>query len=260
MMIQDRIKIVIGCDYNYFQKATELWKSLRDKPYQVHVMCIGFSFPSEWIGENFVCKRVELEEMKSYRPNFPDNRPFYVCPEGGDFLDFFDYDDDDIIISLDADMIMQRDFTKTEIKILENLQHYEVAGTLSANPPVTFAQEWKNVKAKGDCPDYAIEDENIICAGMIITTAKTYRELIYSLYIKHLDEWMESIRHHALGQLLINCIVHYNAEMVYLNQEMCDAFWYTGTPTSIKDKKLYSGGKLVLFNHTKFDKRFVYGK
>lgn len=258
--IQERIKIVVGCDRNYFLKAKELWKSLDWWNYEVHVLCIGFNIPSD-IPNNFKCIRVELDELKSYRPNFPKNRPFYVTIEGGEFLDYFDYQDDDIIVSIDADMIMQRDFNDRELYFLEQLKPLQVVGSLSGYPPVSVEQEYNNLKPIKPFSEMnldSIKREKIICAGVVVCTAKTYRDVIYNCYFSNLDSWIEKIQHHALGQLLLNACVMKFGKIVYMPQSFHDAFWFVDTPTSIKEGKLYSNCNLTLFNHTKFDPRFKF--
>ena len=49
------------------------------------------------------------------------NRNNFICLESGEFLDFYSFDEDDILILCDWDVIMQRKFTAEELNIISNL-------------------------------------------------------------------------------------------------------------------------------------------
>lgn len=255
------INIVVACDEKYFHKAKELWKSLKDLPYKKQLLCIGFDAQIDGIET----ARCELKDLKSYRTNFPDNRDFYVCAEGGEFLDYFSYEDNDIIVHIDADMIVQRDFSQSEIAMLNNLKHNEIIGTSYSVPITTMREEFWKLKSKTGYKkaslEYNIDWQSwMFCAGMVICTAKTYKEVIYKHYLSGIDKMIQHFGHHAAGQWLMNYICHKYAFVKIVNISLHTGDWFIDIPTEEKEGKLYYNNELVMFNHTKFNEKYYESK
>jgi hypothetical protein len=266
--IKERIKIVVGCDDVYFTKATELWKSLLDVPYEVYVLCLGFA-PSESQKEkyNFNYATADIYKLKSYIENYPDNRPFFVCVESGEFLDYFGFEDDDIIVHIDADGIIQREFNEDELKQIESLEYGDVWASYSSYPPRAIQDEWNSLLPKTDCPiekDQTGSNPSIYCMGMIVCSVKTYRS-IYGHYLRGIDYISKNLRHHASGQWLLNYIIHDVGGFKNSGNLVQNAEWFNGSNTKEQNGKLLAlsektnNYELVFFNHTKFNPKYYYG-
>jgi len=254
------INIVIACDENYFNKATELWKSLKELPHKKQILCVGFDKQLE----GFETARCELKNLKSYRNGFPSNRDFYVCCEGGEFLDYFDYSDDDVIVHIDADMIVQRDFNENELRILSELKFGDVLGNINTNPYTHLREEYWKLKPKKGLlytqrmfPNFW--NEPIFCAGVVVCTAKTYKEVIYNHYLSNIELMISLFDHHAAGQWLMNYICNDRGMVYFMDNDFHNGDWFINMGTSTFKGKLYDEkNRLVMFNHTKFDERYYF--
>jgi hypothetical protein len=256
--------IIIALDENYFHKAEEhgLFDSLyQNKIYCQHVklLCFDFSPPKD---HRFESATVKKENLISYREGFPKNqknRTNYVCAEGGEFLEHFKLDDKDHIIHIDADMILQRPFTKEELNTINNLKHGEVGASYTSEPTMTLLDEAPRLNPIK--PTLELLNvfphppfEPLFCAGLIACTVKTYREVIFRHYQNNLDKAMSCFDHHAAGQWLMNYIVYKHAKFVDLGRTFHHGDWFIGSDKQEKDNKLLYKGEVVLFNHHKFNK------
>jgi len=248
------ICIVVACTQDYYKRAAPLWHSLKQLPYRKQLLCIDFKAELEGF-ETASCK---LQDLKSYRTDFPSNRKFYVCAEGGEFLDYFDYKDEDIIVHIDADMIVQRDFNQYELTTLNNLKFGEVAGNIFSKPYTTLREEFWKLKPKrgfnATRQEYNINwNQPMICAGLVACRVDTYRDIIQKYYLSGINTMVDNFDHHAAGQWLMNYIIYKYGKMEFMPMEFHNADWFIDTETSVKNKKLYFKDKLVMFNHTKFN-------
>lgn len=271
------IQIVIALDENYWHKAKEyaLFDSIEkntkaNKNVFVKCLCFGFDVPESdkhFSNDNWEWARCEINELKSFRSGWPSgqkNRSFFICAEGGEFLDYFDFEQSDVIIHIDADTTMQRPFSKGELKTLSKLKHGQIAGSYHAIPEITLAQELKSLRLTESETNVAKHfprhwDKPIFCSGLIVATAKTYFEVIYKQYLSRIDVMTMLFNHHAGGQWLMNYVAYEYAEFVDLGREFAHADWFIGSDKSdIKDDKLCYKGETVLFNHHKFNKNWNY--
>jgi len=248
------ICIVVACTEDYYKKAAPLWNSWKDLPYRKQILCIGFEAELEGV-ETATCR---LEDLKSYRTDFPSNRKFFVCAEGGEFLNFFNYDDEDIIVHIDADMIIQRDFNELELETIENLKYGDVVGSAYSIPYTSLREEFWKLKPKRGY----VHSKNVyqvswsapmICAGLVACTAKTYKDIIATHYLGGINTMVDNFDHHAAGQWIMNYIIYKYGNMIILPFNFHNADWFIDTNTTVKDKKLYCNNQLVMFNHTKFN-------
>lgn len=256
------INIVVACDEAYYKKAEILFNSLDNnaKHCRKQILCIGF----ETKRKGYETATVKIEDLKSYRKGFPNNRPFYICAEGGEFLDYFDYDDNDIIIHIDADMVMQREFNDYEKEIIDNIEHEEIYATLTSKPSTSLREEFWRLKPKvgyTTAKKY-YKDVNwstpIFCAGLIMCTAKTYRNVIYKNYLSEVNSMIEIFDHHAAGQWLMNYVCNKYGITLIINQSFHCGSWFLDIDTEINNNKLYVNNEEILFNHTKFLRNWNY--
>lgn len=269
------IQIVIALDEKYWHKAKEfaLFDSIEkntqdDQNIFVKCLCFGFDVPKSdkhFGNKRWDWARCEINELKSYREGWPNgqkNRKFFICAEGGEFLDYFHFEDSDIIVHIDADTTMQRPFSKQEIAKMQSLKTGDVGGSYHAIPEISMAKELNSLilnEPKKNIAKHFPDNwrKPIFCSGLIVATARTYQTLIYTQYLPRVDKMVMLFNHHAAGQWLMNYIVYKWGNFVDLGREFGHADWFIGSDaTDIKDEKLCYKGKVILFNHHKFNKHW----
>lgn len=270
------IHIVVALDEKYWHRASEykLFESIlhntqNDNSIFLECLCFGFDVPKNekfFQHERWTWARCEVEDLKSYRKGFPSrqkNRPFYVCAEGGEFLDYFKYDPEDIIVHIDADMIMQRPFFSWELYQIKSFKYGQVGGSYHSYPAYSLLEESEalrpQMEIKGIKKHYPNHwDKPIFCAGLVVATAQTYRDVIYHHYLHEIDSMIKIFDHHAMGQLLMNYVVYEHGNFVNLGHIFHLASWFTGMnkqTESVGDKLCYRGVP-ALFNHHKFIRKW----
>lgn len=254
-------RIVTALHRNYVKKSEPLFKSLvsNGAGCSLHAILIDTKHKIPGIKTS----NIDLKNVGTYKSDWPENRDFYVCLEGGEFLKYMDHDDDDLIIHIDSDMIMQRPFTDKEKSFIANIKKDELF-MVSANTPYDSlereAEKLLPVNLEKNHPLYrycfgeksTLFEKPTYCAALIIARAKTFKKM-NAFYNNYFNDLTKSFRHHAAGQWLISWIAHYKLIARELPQYYNCATWYKGVQHSIKDNKLYHDDKMVIFNHTKFD-------
>lgn len=262
--------IVIACDEKYYNKAVEyglfnsLKKNWKDK---VCVLCIGF-LPHNSLYDGFLyafCGHVGIE---SYRKDWPSNREGFVCAEGEDFTKWFNIPDDELVIHLDADMVMQREMSSYEKLMLQEIEEGEIGMSGSAMPLVSLREEFHKLKPKRGYEkvnqDFVgkLGYKHIYCSGLIVAKMKTYRE-ISKIYNESFDNLINSFDHHAAGQWLFSYIAQTHFKVFNLGFTIHNALWFMDTEAEESQSEeqldqLKCKGEVVLFNHTKFNKKYEY--
>lgn len=270
------IHIVVALDENYWHRANEfnLFESIHhntknDREIFVECLCFGFDIPESdkyFKHQRWSWARCEVKELQSYREGFPKgqtNRPFYVCAEGGEFLDYFKYNPEDIIVHIDADMVMQRPFHSWELEQIKSFKYGQVGGSFHSFPATPLSEEADKLR-----PQFEINhikklypnhwDKPIFCAGLVVATAQTYRDVIYYHYLSEIDQMIKVFDHHAMGQWLMNFVVYEHGNFVNLGHLFHLASWFIGMNTQTKDikGKLSYKGTVALFNHHKFQRKW----
>lgn len=249
--------LVLAMDKQYYDKAAvQLFPSLdANWDGRTCILCLGF-IPDPTAAWRYTDPQVEyascqLEKLSSYRTDWPTNRKFYVCAEGGDFLEYFDFYANEIIIHIDADMVMQRPFTDQELKeIYVWTKGDQVASTYNSYPYGTMSEE--RVKIGGNL--IAGEDQPVFNCGMICCNASTYYKLRIE-FNRRFNEITKECSHHATGQYLINAITHQKLQFVPLfGAYSCGLWFHNHGEITERENLLYFRGELVLFNHNKFRK------
>lgn len=269
------IQIVLAMDEPYWHKAKEykLFDSLEkntkeNKNVFVKCLCFGFDVPESdkhFKNKNWDSARCEIQDLKSFRKGWPSgqkNRSFFICAEGGEFLDYFDFDPTDVIIHIDADTTMQRPFSDEELKMLSDLEHGQIAGSYHAIPVITLGEELKALRLQEPEKNVLKHfprhwDRPVFCSGLIVATAKTYRDTIYNQYLKRVEVMTMLFNHHAGGQWLMNYVAYEFAMFVDFGRVFAHADWFIGSnKTDVKDNKFQYKGQTVLFNHHKFNRKW----
>ena len=243
--------VVVVCDQIYYEKAEALWASLL-KYWKGRVCILGINFEPEHKVHGFEYARVPITHLKSFIPDWPKNRNFYVSVEGGDFLDYFAFDPNEIIIKIDADMILQRPLNDKELQAIHNIQGFGMS--LSGSPAQTLREEFWRITDKsmgwvknnfpgqwGAIPLY--------CCGVIVARYETYKTL-HIKWLAHTYLMSQCFSHHAASQWVFNWLVKGNVT------DLGNAFhcgdWFLEMDVEDRGKQLYVDSELVAFNHTKF--------
>lgn len=209
--------------------------------------------PEDYKGEYYLMNK---KDIFTYREGYPTNRESFVCPQGGEFIDYLDCQDDDVIIEIDADTIMQRKMSEIEMKALSP-QDNEILSVYSAMPPMSLYKVSQNLNFID--PDSFIHLDNTyeFTGSILVANRNTFRTLRDHI----VSEWEAFIKinsHHAGIQWLISKISREHFQVTILSNTYQCGDWYQTFNTSITDYKLHFNENVVIFNHTKFnDEQFI---
>jgi hypothetical protein len=259
------IHIVVALTKDYYQKSIPFFKSLEHNANcRVSIVAVGFHEYYDGC-ENIEVFHMPIELVQTRKNNFPSNRPKYICLESGEFLDFIRYDNGDIIVNPDADMIMQRPFTSEEIQMLENFEHGDIGMTYGNNPQVTMLEDINNIKPILSIPEINKlftgnwSNKSAMTAGVVVARASTWKA-IRELYVSSFDNMTKCFDHHAGGQWLLNWIANEKLKFVHLPESFHNGDWFNNKDTYEEDGYLFmNDGTMILFNHTKYNKEYRYG-
>jgi len=233
---------------DYYQKTKPLFNSL--KKYWKNRFVVGFInfFPKDYVGEYYLMER---KNIYTYSSNYPKNRSSFICPQGGEFIDYLECSDDDVIIQIDADTIMQREITDNELSELIPKEN-EIISVYCANPPQSLYQVALNLNFINSDNFKYLENFNEFTGSILIANKKTFtilRDKIISVW----NEFIKINSHHAGIQWLISKITHENLKLKLLNNKYQCGAWYLIFNTNIYNHKLYYNNEIVIFNHTQFN-------
>ena len=232
---------------DYFKKAQPLFESIaRHWPGR---FIPGFiDFTPEYYGEHYLMRR---SDIFTFSKNYPKNRPNFVCPQGGEFIDLINCEDDDIIIQVDADTIMQRRITLAELEQLTP-KDGQILALRGAKPTPTLYEVAKNLDFR-NIDEFKIWNDHFeFAASFMVAKRKTFA-MLKSLIIHYWPDILANCDHHAGIQWLISAVAETFLHVKILDNSFQCGEWYIDFDTTVKNKELYYNDKLVLFNHTKFN-------
>lgn len=238
---------------NYYQGTKPLINSI--KKYWRGRFVIGFIdfIPTDFYGEYYLMKK---SDIYTYRDDYPKNRESFICPQGGEFIEFLECNDNDIIIEIDADTIMQREMTDSELAELVPEEN-EIISVYSANPPTNLYDVAVNLKFKNSEQFKYLENLNEFTGSILVANKKTFIKL-RDIIISEWDEFIKINSHHAGIQWIISKITHENLKLKLVDNTYQCGIWYIAFNTKIFNYKLYFNDVVVIFNHTKFnDAEFI---
>jgi hypothetical protein len=254
--------IVIACNEEYYNKGKiffeSVWKNWKNR---VCILCIDFDPPDKRVGWEYAT--CDAEKLPSYRLGWPVNRDFFVCCEGGDFFDYFSFDDNELIIHTDVDMIMQRPLSPSEKQLLDHFRQGDIGMSASAKPTMSLREEYFRLRPKRnylktnkDFPG-RLGSIPLYCSGVIVARVATYKT-IGAAYIASIDKMIANFDHHAAGQWLFSWLVTV-FNVIDLGNTFHNASWFFDTDAVEGDYLTHGeNGQIVLFNHTKFLKEYLY--
>jgi hypothetical protein len=229
---------------DYYEKAKPFLESVKLYwPFRFVLICIGF------VPDDSDCETVclPLSEVKSYRKDWPTNRPSFCTMQNGEFADVIDCKEDEIIVCVDADSVIQRVITQEEIDmIIDKLKSYDILSVYSSMPPTNLTDVMINL---GGPKIDKLKQEKEFTTSILIAKKIFFREL-RDEYLYQFDEMTKLTGHHAGVQWLTNVICS-TAAVYILSPIIQCGDWYQKFNTELVDGVLKFEGETVLFNHTK---------
>lgn len=186
----------------------------------------------------------EVREVTGKAINWkPENRKDYYSLQHGEFVDYCKFDNNEMILFCDSDMILQRKFDLVFEK--ENIYV-----TNNSYPEISLTKAIINIK--GDpAAILSISQEKEFSAAWMCMSATNWRKVYF--HTLTYSRFLGYFKHHAAWQVLINLVVHELGNMVWLGEHIQNAIWYSGTQAKKIGDKLIVGHEVVYFNHTKFN-------
>lgn len=233
---------------NYYEKSKPFIDSIRK--YWKHKFVIGFIdfIPKDYNGDYYYMQK---KNIYTYSENYPKNRVNFVCPQGGEFIDYLVCSDDDVIIQLDSDTIMQREMTEDELlKLIPEKD--EIVSVYCAKPEMSLYQITKNLKFSNS-EDYKYLENLYEFTGSILIANKPTFIRLRDYVISEWDEMIKVNEHHAGIQWVISKVSREHLKVRILDNVYQCGIWYDTFNTYIKNRKLYIDNDVVIFNHTQFN-------
>jgi len=226
----------------YFRKAQGFFESIkRHWPYEFRLGTIDCD------GGDY---RMEISDVKTYREGYPSNRKVFITPQGGEFIDFLNVPDDEIVIQVDADCIMQRKMSPLELVDLIP-DGNEIIATFPCNPPQTLEKVSKNLHFR-HTHYFPGMGEYEFCGAFLVARAGTFRRL-RDLVVSKFDDLVDVNSHHAGIQFLISYIAYQEFDVRIVSNIYQVGDWYLHNYNFSRDgKNLLLNDEVVIFNHTKF--------
>jgi len=221
----------------------------------------GYNLPSKIEIVTIDINSINYSRHANLKSSFPD-RPNYICLESGEFVDFINFNDNDILILCDWDVIMQRGFTENELKIINNLgamefgqcrDHYDDKKSTRIYREGNLLHGYLEMnKIFNDIS----KDWIIYQAGVQVARISAWRRL-YEYWKELAPKMYKYNREHFAGQGLFNYIIQKFNMVKELPPSFHNGDWFPGTPARIINNSLYvnvdplgtGGNEKVLFNH-----------
>lgn len=174
-------------------------------------------------------------------------------------MEFYRFSDDDLIIFMDVDILMQRPFTKREMRIMEQLHPEKIMLAPDSFPKVDlFSPNYictpelnKAIEIRVDDPYYVYN------CGVMVGRGSAWK-MLYKDFKPHYKMTKQIVPHHAIGQWTINYILQTCRNLEELPPAFHEAPWWTGNVVKEKDGVYYKADQMVCFLHHKFKKEYGY--
>ncbi|MFH2047791.1 MAG: hypothetical protein ABIK92_21910 [Pseudomonadota bacterium] len=254
------MKYIIACiTENYWQKSRQWLDSVIKfaKPQGFEIICFTVGFD----GGNH-CRKINRADITNHeKPGWCRNRKDYISLEGGEFLNLFDFKDDDLVINSDVDMVMMRPMTSNELSWLNRLDNQSIALALDENAKIDLydSQYISSPELRKAFPPQKEETYWTHYCGVMAGYVPAWKKLHdnFKFYYK---EIRNIVPHHAIGQWTINYVLHTFGGIEQLPRGLHEAPWWNGNKSLMLDKKgkWYWKNVEVCFLHHKFHRRFGY--
>ena len=207
----------------------------------------GTGFRSTDLDDRLEMLAIDINSINYSKHTNLKNRPNFVCLESGEFVEFANFDNDDVLIMCDWDVVMQRGFTEKELNIINNLGALEFGMNKDHYPKNLLYGYLGMEKIFDDISKSWI----VYNTGIQVARISAWKEL-YRYWKELAPMTYAGCNHHAAGQALFNYIVQKFNMIKELPLTFHNADWFTATPAKIIDNVLYVDNEKVLFNHHKW--------
>ena len=222
-----------------------------DKDMKVHLMSMGFSLDKS---DSYTSTNIPRDSLgHSSNRYVTGRRTGFSCLETGEFVNFLDFKDSDILVLCDYDVTMQRKFNKNEKDSLFNLGELDFAANLDSynskeGKISTFVQKFSS--DKNVFKDLKSE-YNVFNTGVQAGRLSAWKNL-YKNWSENSEKVNKSIPYHFSFQLYFSYFIQHNNIATVMPETFHNASWFLNTRSTIRENKLFVDDNLVLFNHHKW--------
>lgn len=245
---------MLNCDKNFWEnKPRNVITTL--KKYKKFPI-IFFQIDFEEKIDDVITVRINSDDLKYSKRTDTKNRKEFVCLEGGEFINFYDFNEDDVAVLMDYDILQQRDFTDEEIDFLNGIKESEFYLTRNE---FTDNLTSKDEADKLICnPEFIenMEEFKVYNTGVQIARVSTWRRL-FEAWKNEYKTWEDNCKHHATGQLAINHILHKQQTLKELTPVFHGAWFLHNLNHSTINGEFYVDNQKVLFNHHSWHSDFI---
>ncbi len=231
---------------NYLDKSKPFFESV-NQYFQGNKVCFCLGFMATIEGWETI--EVPLPLECNWQPK---NREEFYTLQHGEFTEYYKFEDEDVILFCDSDMVLQNDFC-----LPWSVDDNTFLVTDSSFPATNIRDVMKNINCNHPLEltiDYSVATtDKEFCTCFLMANGATWKRL-YDMVKLNYRHILNGSTHHAAWQLLINLMVNfYDFNKVTLGDFIVNASWYAGTRAKRKNGLLHVGKELVYFNHTKFN-------
>lgn len=201
------INVVTCVDYNYYSQKMGPWLegSKRIKSANVYVVTLDFD-----VEESHKIKYPHVNYLRINKDQCPGINT-NNCIQHGDYLKLFTFlEDTDVIVCIDGDCLIQRDFSINEVNALNNWSDNAIGMNWNAGYGDTLTAEAHRIfplvsiqTIKQDW--YPNTEPHCHNAGVIVANLKTWK-LFYTKYMEYLSKVQKYFSHIAYQQWLQNWV------------------------------------------------------
>jgi hypothetical protein len=252
------IYIATNCDKKFYENKPKnvIESLLKFKNENTEVMFFQIGFDEKIDG--VITVPITLNDIQHSLRTDSTTRENFVCLESGELINFYNFNDNDIMILIDYDIIQQRPFSEEENEFLNNLKDGEFYLTRNE-----FTEE-RNSNDEMDivCMDRSLMEGKgtfkVYNTGCQVARISTWKKQ-YQEWIKIYKEWEDKCKHHATGQLTINYILHKENMLRELKPSFHAAWFMHGLKHFTRDRHFFVVDelKMVLFNHHAWHSDFI---
>lgn len=236
---------------NYFHKSLSFFDSI-NKNFEGKRICFCIGFYA--IYDEWEMIYVDINSLQcKWQPNNRDN---YYSLQHGEFINYYQFKDDDQIMFVDSDIILQREF-KTDL-----IFSGKFLVSNSSFPPTKIIDVLDNLKFEGDKEEFlskynlTINNEEF-CAALMIGNYSQWK-VLFTVIKNVYQDFLSNFKHHAAWQLLINIVIIKHFKYNVISPMIHNAEWYSGTEAKNINNVLMWKNEIVYFNHTKFNGEWKY--
>lgn len=238
-----------GMTKDYFIKSNPFLEGLNNMQNNIKKFVITLGWHIE---EAEFDKYKNIEFIYQDIEYLKDELSGFNCVQYGAFVDVLNCNDDDIILFIDSDIVIQRDFTIDEISYLYSIKENEIAVNNNESGR-TFSEEYlylEPIKEYQDIKSYfGINEEQVYCGGVIASSKNTWQNFRLE-YLKEIKYIESCFKHYAKIQFLISIIIQQKFILKVLPKEIhSHGCWQIPEYCTKKDGIVYADSIPLVFNH-----------